>query len=200
VLARERRRTPPGGKTRRVWNTCRHADAVTGPMPGMLISRRAVSSFCAICAMVRSQRAIASSRFRNRTMSGASALHLAGGIVSSSASMRSARVEMAGVEIASLSSLSYELRKMIAEHLISPDDPHTTANALSAFRSANKSFIALIYDKPIDASTNVDDPKIGRFSTKPGRFSQGLNEVGTIARRLQRCPSNRGGPTLQTET
>src|SRR5271156_6156364 len=50
------------------------AEAVIGPKPGMLISRRAVSSFCASFAMVRSSRAIASSRFRNCTTSGANAL------------------------------------------------------------------------------------------------------------------------------
>jgi hypothetical protein len=57
-----------------------------GPKPGMLISRRAVSSFCASFAIVRSSRAIASSRFRNCTTSGASASHTSNGIVSSQAS------------------------------------------------------------------------------------------------------------------
>ena len=56
----------------------------------MLISRRAVSSFCASFAIVRSSRAIASSRFRNCTTSGASASHTSNGIVSSQASISSA--------------------------------------------------------------------------------------------------------------
>ena len=46
------------------------AEAVIGPKPGMLISRRAVSSFWASFAIVRSSRAIASSKFRNCTTSG----------------------------------------------------------------------------------------------------------------------------------
>ena len=66
------------------------AEAVMGPKPGMLISRRAVSSFCASFAIVRSSRAIASSRFRNCTTSGASASHTSNGIVSSQASTNSA--------------------------------------------------------------------------------------------------------------
>src|SRR5271168_3224945 len=57
------------------------AEAVIGPKPGMLISRRAVSSFCASFAMLRSSRAIASSRLRNCTTSGASASHTSNGIV-----------------------------------------------------------------------------------------------------------------------
>src|SRR5271166_1833667 len=65
------------------------AEAVVGPKPGMLIRRRAVSSFCAIFAIVRSSRAIAWSRFRNCTTSGASASH-SNGIVSSQASISSA--------------------------------------------------------------------------------------------------------------
>jgi hypothetical protein len=64
------------------------AEAVIGPKPGMLISRRAVSSFCASLAMMRSSRAIASSRLRNCTTSGATASHTSNGIVSSQASMR----------------------------------------------------------------------------------------------------------------
>ena len=46
------------------------AEAVIGPNPGMLISRRAVSSFCAIFTIVRSSRAIASSRFRSPSRPG----------------------------------------------------------------------------------------------------------------------------------
>ena len=67
------------------------AEAVIGPNPGMLISRRAVSSCCASFAMVRSSRAIASSRFRNCTTSGASASHTSNGIASSQASIRCLR-------------------------------------------------------------------------------------------------------------
>ena len=52
------------------------AEAVIGPKPGMLIKRRAVSSFCASFARMRSSRAIASSRFRSCTTSGASASQL----------------------------------------------------------------------------------------------------------------------------
>jgi hypothetical protein len=61
------------------------AEAMIGPKPGMLISRRVVSSFCASFAMVRSSRSIASSRFRNCTTSGASASHTSNGIVLSQA-------------------------------------------------------------------------------------------------------------------
>ena len=66
------------------------AEAAIGPKPGMLISRRAVSSCCASFAMVRSRRTIASSRFRNCTTSGASASHTSNGIVSSQSSINSA--------------------------------------------------------------------------------------------------------------
>jgi hypothetical protein len=58
-----------------------------GPKPGMLISRRAVSSFCTSFAIVRSSRAIAS-RFRNCTTSGANASHTSNGIVSSQPSIQ----------------------------------------------------------------------------------------------------------------
>jgi hypothetical protein len=61
-----------------------------GPKPGMLISPRAVSSFSASFAMLRSSRAIASSRLRSCTTSGASASHASNGIVSSQASINSA--------------------------------------------------------------------------------------------------------------
>ena len=58
------------------------AEAVIGPKPGMLYRRRAVSSFCASSAMMRSSRAIASSRFRNCTTSRcASASHTSNGII-----------------------------------------------------------------------------------------------------------------------
>src|ERR1700722_6274663 len=56
----------------------------------MLISRRAVSFFSASFAIVRSSRAIASSRFRNCTTSSASASHTSNGIASSQASISSA--------------------------------------------------------------------------------------------------------------
>ena len=56
----------------------------------MLIRRRAVSSRCASFAIMRSSRAIASSRFRNCTTSGASASHTSNGSVSSQASISSA--------------------------------------------------------------------------------------------------------------
>jgi hypothetical protein len=65
-------------------------DEPRGPKPGMVISRRAVSSFCAIFTIVRSSRAIASSRLRNCTTSGASASHTSNGIVSSQASISAA--------------------------------------------------------------------------------------------------------------
>ena len=51
------------------------AEAVMGPKPGMLVSRRAVSSFCASFAMLRSSRAIASSRLRYCTTSSVNDLH-----------------------------------------------------------------------------------------------------------------------------
>ncbi len=51
------------------------AEAAMGPKPGMHISRRTASSFWAILAIVRSSRAIASSRVRNCTASGANASH-----------------------------------------------------------------------------------------------------------------------------
>jgi hypothetical protein len=66
------------------------AEAVMGPKPGMLISPRAVSSFSASFAMLRSSRAIASSRLRSCTTSGAGASHASNGIVSSQASINSA--------------------------------------------------------------------------------------------------------------
>src|SRR5580692_2258057 len=59
------------------------AEAVIGPKPGTLINRRAVSSFCASFAMLRSSLAIASSRLRNCTTSGASASQTSNGTVSS---------------------------------------------------------------------------------------------------------------------
>ena len=55
------------------WTLAAIADAVIGPKPGILINRRAVSSRCASLAIVRSSRAIASSRFRSWMTSGASA-------------------------------------------------------------------------------------------------------------------------------
>jgi hypothetical protein len=88
--ARERRRTRAGRRNRSILNGRRHCRGGDRAEPGMLISRRAVSSFCASFAMVRSSRAIASSRFRNCTTSGASASHTSNGTVSSQASISSA--------------------------------------------------------------------------------------------------------------
>jgi hypothetical protein len=78
------------GETGRILNGRRHRRAVIGPKPGVLISRPAVSSFCASFAMLRSSQAIASSRWRNCTTSGTDTSHTSTEFISSQASISSA--------------------------------------------------------------------------------------------------------------